>query len=176
MLPRAVHFSLRLPCLWEQPKSATGIELITTALVQCAYPRTTWSSAAHESSKPSESWVRLGTKDGALKICSSFSELKNWHKTYFLINKATHGVTVIITVLKIENLVSRNWRNVKTHHLISGIKSEILIDMFLIIPNLSHALAATLDLFSLGVIVYDWTSFLATKTLGIDTEIVFLCC
>ena len=29
------------------------------------------------------------------------------------------------------------------------------MDMFLIIPNLSNALAATLDLFSLGVIVYD---------------------
>ena len=50
------------------------------------------------------------------------------------------------------------------------------MDMFLIIPNLSLALAATLDSFLLGVIVYDWTSFLITKTLGIDTEIVFLCC
>ena len=50
------------------------------------------------------------------------------------------------------------------------------MDMFLIIPNLSHALAATLDLFLLGVIVYDWTSFLTTKTIGIDTEIAFLCC
>ena len=50
------------------------------------------------------------------------------------------------------------------------------MDMFLIIPNLSHSLAVTLDLFLLGVIVYDWTSFLTTKTLGIDTEIVFLCC
>ena len=49
------------------------------------------------------------------------------------------------------------------------------MDMFLIIPNLSHALAATLDLFLLWVIVYDWTSFLTTKALGIDTEIVFLC-
>ena len=29
------------------------------------------------------------------------------------------------------------------------------MDMFLIIPNLSHALAATLDLLSLEVIVYD---------------------
>ena len=51
--PRAVHSSLRLPCFGEQPKSATDIELITTALVQCAYPRTTWSSAAQESSNPS---------------------------------------------------------------------------------------------------------------------------
>ena len=29
------------------------------------------------------------------------------------------------------------------------------MDMFLILPNLSHALAATLDLLLLGVIVYD---------------------
>ena len=50
------------------------------------------------------------------------------------------------------------------------------MDMFLIIPNLSHALAATLDLFFLGVVVYGWTSFLTTKTLAIDIEIVFLCC
>ena len=49
------------------------------------------------------------------------------------------------------------------------------MDMFLIKPNLSHALTATLDLFSLGVIVYDWTSSLTTYSLGIDTEIVFLC-
>ena len=74
--PRAVHSSLRLPCLWEQPKSANDIEMITTALVQCAYPRTTWSSAVQESSRPSESWMWLGTKDVALKICSSYSELK----------------------------------------------------------------------------------------------------
>ena len=74
--PRAVHPSLRLPCLWEQPKSATDIELITAALVQCAYPRTTWASAAQENSRPSESWTWLGTKDVALKICSSYSELK----------------------------------------------------------------------------------------------------
>ena len=56
----AVHSSLRLPCLWEQPKS--DIELITTALVRCAYPQTTRSSAALESSRPSESWMWLGTK------------------------------------------------------------------------------------------------------------------
>ena len=48
--------------------------------------------------------------------------------------------------------------------------------IFLIIPNLSQALAATLDLYLLGVIVYDWTSFLTRKTVGIDTEIGFLCC
>ena len=74
--PRAVHSSLRLPWLWEQPKFATDTELITTDLVQCAYPRTTRSSAALESSKPSESWMWLGTKDVALKICSGYSELK----------------------------------------------------------------------------------------------------
>ena len=50
------------------------------------------------------------------------------------------------------------------------------MDMFLIIPNLSRALVATFDLFLLGVIVYDWTSLLTTKNLGIDTEIIFLCC
>ena len=50
------------------------------------------------------------------------------------------------------------------------------MDMILIIPNLSHALAATLDLLLLGVIVYDWTSFLTPKTLGIDTVNGFLCC
>ena len=66
------------------------------------------------------------------------------------------------------------WRNVKTHTLISGIKSEDTY-VYVPMPNLSHALAATLDLFLLGVIVYDWTFFLTAKTLGIDTEIVFLC-
>ena len=50
------------------------------------------------------------------------------------------------------------------------------MDMFLIIPNLSNALAATLDLFILEVIMYEWTPFLTTKTQGMDTEIVFLCC
>ena len=43
---------------------------------------------------------------------------------YFLIDKAIHGVTEINAMLKIENLVPRNWRNVKTHNLISGIKYE----------------------------------------------------
>ena len=73
---RTVHSSLRLPCLWEQPKFATDTELITTDLVQCAYPRTPRSSAALESSRPSESWMWLGTKDVVLKICSGYSELK----------------------------------------------------------------------------------------------------
>ena len=50
------------------------------------------------------------------------------------------------------------------------------MDMFLNIQNLSHALAATLEIFLLGVIVYDWTAFLTTKIIGIDTNIVFLCC
>ena len=58
------------------PNLPTDIELITAALVQCAYPRTTWSSAAQENSRPSESWMWLGTKNVALKICSSYSELK----------------------------------------------------------------------------------------------------
>ena len=74
--PQAVHSSLRWPCLWEQPKCATDTELITIHLVQCAYPRTTRSSAALQKSRPSEFWMWLGTKDVALKICSSYSELK----------------------------------------------------------------------------------------------------
>ena len=72
---RAVHSSLCLPCLWEQPKFATDTELITTDLVQCTYPRMTRSSAAQESSRPSEFWMWLGTTDVALKIRSSYSEL-----------------------------------------------------------------------------------------------------
>ena len=74
--PRAIHSSLRSPCLWEQPKCATDTELITTDLVQCAYPWTTGSSAALQKSRPSESWMWFGTKDVALKICSSYSELR----------------------------------------------------------------------------------------------------
>ena len=53
---------------------------------------------------PSESRMWLGTKDVALKICSSYSELKKIDaKIHFLINKAIHGVTEIDTMLKIEN-------------------------------------------------------------------------
>ena len=91
-----------------------------------AYPQTTSSSAAQESSRPSESWIWLGTKDVALKICSSYSELKELMKKIIcsLIRQLIHGVTEINTMLKIENIVPRNWRNVKTHNLISGIKSE----------------------------------------------------
>ena len=104
--PRAVHSSLRFPCLWEQPKCATDTELMTTDLLQCAYPRMTRSSAevqctyprmtrssaALQKSRPSESWMWLCTKDVALKICSSYPELKELTKK-ILINKAIHGVT-----------------------------------------------------------------------------------
>ena len=165
---------LCLPCLWEQPKFATDTELITTDLVQCAYPQTTRSSAALESSRPSESWMWLGTKDVALKICSNYSELDA--KFYFLINKAIHGVTKNNAMLKIENLVPRNWRNVKTHNLICGIKSE---DTYRYVPDYTKTLTCIvchIGLLLVGVIVYEWTFFLTTKTLGIDTEIVFLCC
>ena len=48
-------------------------ELITTDWVQCVPPWMTGSSAALESSKPSESCVWLGTKDVALMICNSYS-------------------------------------------------------------------------------------------------------
>ena len=59
-----------------------------------------------ESSMPSESWMWLGTKDVALKIWSSYSQLKElMHNFSFLINKAIHGVTEINTLLKIQNLV-----------------------------------------------------------------------
>ena len=85
----------------EQPKFATDTEFITTDLVQCTYPQTTSSSAALERSRPSESWMWLGTKDVALKKCSRYSELKEF---YFLINKAIHGVTEINTMFKIEIL------------------------------------------------------------------------
>ena len=130
--PRAVHSSLRLPCLWEQPIFATDTELITTDLVQCTYPQTTRSSAALESSRPSESWMWLGTKYVALKICSSYSELKELtQKIHFLNDNAIHGATEINTTLKIENLVPRNWRNMKTHNLISGVKSEDTYKYFL---------------------------------------------
>ena len=98
----------------------------------------------------------LGTTDVALKICSSYSELKKIDaKINFLFNKAIHGVTEINTMLKIEKkkLVPQNWRNVKTHNLISGIKSE---DTYRY--ALDYIKPAILDLFSLWVIVYDWTS------------------
>ena len=97
-------------------------------------------------------------------------------KLYFLINKAIHGVTKINTMLKIENVVSRNWRNVKTHNLIHGIKFE---DTNGYVPDYTKPLTCIgchIGFTLLGVIMYDWTSFLTAKTLGIDTEIVFLCC
>ena len=59
-----------------------------------------------------------------MTICSSYSELEELTQKYFIINKAIHGVTEIKAMLKIDNLVPRYWRNVKTHNLISGIKSE----------------------------------------------------
>ena len=58
------------------------------------------------------------------RYATAYSELKELTH-FFLINKAIiHGVTEINTMIKIENLVPRNWWNVKTHNLISGIKSE----------------------------------------------------
>ena len=54
----------------------------------------------------------------------AIQNLRNWRKKYFLINKAIHGITEINKMLKIENLIPRNWRNVKTHNLTRGIKSE----------------------------------------------------
>ena len=119
----------------------------------------------------------LGTKNVALKIWSSYSELKKIDANiHFLINKAIHGVTEINTMLKIENLVPQNWRNVKTHNLVSGIKSEDTYRYVLDYTKPLTYIGCHIGFFLLGVIVYDWTSFLTTKTLDKDTEIVFLCC
>ena len=58
------------------------------------------------------------------RYAAAIQILRNWRKILFVVNKAIHGVTEINTMLKIEGLSPRNWRNVKTHHLFSGIKSE----------------------------------------------------
>ena len=50
-----------------------------------------------------------------LEICTKF---------YFLINNAIYGVTKINTLLKIQNLAPGYRRDLKTHNLISAIKSE----------------------------------------------------
>ena len=79
-------------------------------------------------------------------------------------------------MLKIENLVPQNWRNVKTQNLISGIKSE---------DTYGYASDYTKPLTCIGChigfisIKNDrvWLNILLeNKNLGIDTEIVFLCC
>ena len=70
--------------LWEKPKFATDTELIITDVVECAYPQTTRSSAALESSRPSESWMWLDTKDVALGTCSSYLELKELTQKFIL--------------------------------------------------------------------------------------------
>ena len=54
----------------------------------------------------------------------AIQNLRNWRKVYFRIIETIHGATWINTMLKIQNLVPRNWWNVKTRNLISAIKSE----------------------------------------------------
>ena len=131
--PRAVHSSLRLPCLWEQPKFATDTELITTDLEQCAYTQTTRSSAASHLNPECD----LVLKMLHWRYASAIQILRNWRRILFLLDKAIHGVTEINTMLKIENLAPRNWRNVKTHHLIFGIKSE---DIYGYVPDYTKPL------------------------------------
>ena len=124
--PRAVHSSLCLPCLWEQPKFATDTELITTDLVQYNAHVLGWQGhlllrrvAGHLNSE-----CDLVLKKSHRRYAVAIQNLRNWRKNLFVINKAIHDVTEINTMLKIGNLVPRNWRNVKTHNLICGIKSE----------------------------------------------------
>ena len=62
-----------LPLTWQCAYPRTTM---SSAEVQRAYPQTTRLSAALQKSRPSESWMWLCTKDVALKICSSYSELK----------------------------------------------------------------------------------------------------
>ena len=90
---------------------------------------------------------------------------------YFLINKAIHGVSEINTMLEIENLVPRNWWNVKTHNLISGIKSE---DTYGYVPDYTKPLTCIgchIGFIFITSYRVAWTPFLTTKI-----EIVFLCC
>ena len=162
--PRAVHSSLRLPWLWEQPKFATDTELITTDLVQCPYPQTTRSSAALESSRPSESWMWLGTKDAALKICSSYSELKEaMPKNIFsLIRQLMVSQKLIqcskskIWYLEIDEM----WKPIISWHKIRG---YLWICSWLYQTSHMHWLPHWIYLL-LGVIVYDWAAFLTTKS------------
>ena len=94
---------------------------------------------------------------------------RHWNRLPMLLGSKTTGYLILYRYLEIDKM----WKPI-----ISSLayNLRILMDMFLFIPNLSQALAVTLDLYLLGVIVYDWTSFLTRKTVGIDTEIVFLCC
>ena len=56
---------------------AFDTELTATDL-QCAYPRTTGSSSALESSRTSESWMWLGAKDVTMNLCGSNSTLEEF--------------------------------------------------------------------------------------------------
>ena len=71
------------------------------------------------------------------RYAAAIQKLRNWRKFYLLINKAIHGVTEINTMLKIENWVPRTWPNVKSHNLISGIKSE---DTYGYVPDYTQPL------------------------------------
>ena len=75
-------------------------------------------------SRSSESWMWLGTKDVALKICSSYSELKELTQKIILSSIWQFMVSHKLIQCSNRKFNPRNWRNVKTHNLISGIKSE----------------------------------------------------
>ena len=146
---------------------------ITADLILCTYSRATGLSAALESNRPSESWMWLGTNDVALNICSSFSTLKEI--TQNLILSLIRQFMVSQKLIQCSKFKIRCLEIDTRRPVISSWPQNmrILMDMFLIILNFSHALAATLDSPELGVIVYDWTSFLTTKTLVIHAKIVF---
>ena len=79
-------------------------------------------------------------------------------------------------MLKIEHLVPRNWRNVETHNLNSDIKSE---DTYGYVPDYTKPLTCISCHIGFIFIMSDrvWlNTLLDNKTLGIDTEIVNLCC
>ena len=91
--PWSIHSSLRLPCLWEQPKCATDTELITTDLVQYAYTRTTRSSAALQRAGHLNPECDLVLKMSHWGYVVAIQNLRDWHKNLLLINMAIHGVT-----------------------------------------------------------------------------------
>ena len=67
----------------------------------------------------------------------AIQNFRNWCKIYFLINETIHGATEIKTMLKIRNVVSRNWWNVKTRNVIPAGKSE---DTYGYVPNYTKLL------------------------------------
>ena len=129
-----------MPCLWEQPKFATDTELITTDLVQYVHIlRRQVHLLLRRVAGHLNPECDLVLKMLHWRYAAAIQNLRNWWKKNFfsLIRQLIHGVTEINTMLKIENIVPRNWRNVKTHNLISGIKSE---DIYGYVPDYTKPL------------------------------------